>query len=289
MDQSLTTLISPLIFITGLPRSGTTWAGHVITAALESALVEEPFNWEFHPQRAHFHMRYLPKGQEDTAYVDTLRRTIFSWKKPRRTLRVLLRRRLVVRDVLTCFAVETLWNQWQPKTLIMIRHPAAMASSWARVNFKVQYRIDNLLKQPRLVADHLAPFQEHLHLSNDYYFQIGAYWGACYYVLRRMAADRPEWQWVRHETLCTELEEGFVQILDQFDLGMALQGYELLQQLNRPPAVGQSPFDIFRLSAQEPDKWKSLLTEDQVSAVLQGSAPFGVLQDFYPDSTSMGI
>ena len=74
-----------MLLVTGLPRSGTTWAGHALKAATGSVLVEEPFNWKFHPAYKKFDAQYLPAGARDQALPIALRRSLFSWKRPRRT------------------------------------------------------------------------------------------------------------------------------------------------------------------------------------------------------------
>jgi hypothetical protein len=188
----------------------------------------------------------------------------------------------VVRDVLTCLAVEHVWEQLRPHILIVVRHPCAVASSWAKVGFEVDYRIGLLLDQPRLVEEHLQPFQAHLQSSKDFYFQIGAYWGVTYYVLKSLSARHPEWQWVTHEALCLQLAEGYGKIIQGFGLEMSQQGYKFLKETNREQPEEEGHFSVSRLSADEPYKWQNKLTSEQITAVIRGAEPFGILEDWFP-------
>jgi len=270
------------IFLTGLPRSGTTWAGAALSAATRSPLIEEPFNWEWHPDRRDYHMKYLPAGSEELDTIRILRREIIAWGRPRRTLRVLLHRRVIIRDVLSCLAVEHFWHHLQTRVIIMVRHPCGVASSWIRLGFNVSSRMGILLGQERLLEEHLRPFQAHLKRRQDFYFQLGAYWGATYYVLQRLSLLHPEWRWITHEALCLQPEVGFERLLNHLGYQMGSQGQRFLQAYNREPRAGEGQFSVARVSAQEPGKWKIQLTQNQVSSVLAGAEPFGVLERFYP-------
>ncbi|MGD2165207.1 MAG: hypothetical protein PVH50_06740, partial [Anaerolineae bacterium] len=92
-------------------------------------------------------------------------------------------RRVVVKDVHICLAVEHVWERLKPVVVILARHPCAVANSWARLGLDVSFRLDLLLSQERLIEDHLSPFTKHIAGARDYFFSMGAYWGATYHVL----------------------------------------------------------------------------------------------------------
>jgi hypothetical protein len=50
----------PVLFLTGIPRSGTTWAAQGIAALTRARYVHEPFNRVLYPERARYNMLYLP-------------------------------------------------------------------------------------------------------------------------------------------------------------------------------------------------------------------------------------
>jgi len=189
-DKEISNKMKP-IFLTGLPRSGTTWASRAIVAATKGRLVHEPFNWKRYPERISYHMKYIPAGSEDAELMRILHKEM----APR--FFFLRNRRIVIKDVHTCLAIEYLWDELDPIIIILVRHPCAVANSWARLGLEARSRLDILLSQEELVQTYLASFKHHINSNYDYFFQIGAYWGAAYFVLSRLTeTDEPEkWQY----------------------------------------------------------------------------------------------
>lgn len=270
------------VFLIGLPRTGTTWASRALAAATRRRIVHEPFNWRTYPQRVGYHMRYLPAGAHDAALLAIVRQAL----QPPFPLGLLPRfRRVVVKDVHICLAIEYLWQELRPHIIILMRHPCAMASSWARLEYEVTSRIDLLLGQERLLQEHLEPFAAHLRRSReeDFFWQVGAYWGAAYYVLARQAQQHPEWQWVTHEQLCASPGECFAQLVQGMGLDMQQSGWRFLSRHNRARSAEDNDYSLFRVTEQEPDKWQQVLTTEQVQAVQAGAEPFGLLARFYAE------
>ena len=266
-----------LFFLTGLPRSGTSWSALAIVTALHGMLIYEPYNWEFFPERRRYDLRYTPIDGEDADLLRVLQRELRYWRRPRRSLQALLSPAVVVKDVHIGLAADYLWAHYRPHTIVLVRHPCAVADSWARLGFEVDERIDKLLSQPRLLADHLAPFEEHMRrapidipAAERFYYQVGLFWGSVYYVLRRYADRHPEWLWVTHESLCADPEAGFERLLAHFGRSQSARGREFLRQHNRMPQDGDDAFSVARVSREEPHKWRKALTPDQIDAVLAG-------------------
>lgn len=272
-----------LIFITGLPRSGTTWASKAIAAATKRKLVHEPFNWEKYPDRAEYHMKYLPGNSKDSVFIKTLRSSM----KSRNPLTSILakKRGIVIKDVHVCMAIEYVWAQLQPVIVILVRHPCALAQSWTNLGYKVHFRMDLLLSQKRLLQDYLDPFEAHMRSSNNYFFEVGAYWGASYFVLRGLAKKHKEWLWVTHEKLCVQPFAYFEQLLNK--AGWKLNQSEkhslrrFLKRTNREPRKTEGPYSLARVSFREPDKWRTRLRRSQIQAVIEGAEPFGILRELY--------
>ncbi len=273
----------PLFFVTGLPRSGSSWTAAAITAALQGLLIYEPYNAEFHPERRAFEMRYLPAGADDAPFLSIFKRELSTPWRPRRMLKAMRTKAIILKDVHAGLATEYIWEQFRPNIVIIIRNPFAFAASWQRVNFNTNQRVDLLLNQPRLIADHLAPFVDHMHASSDSFYRLGVFWGASYFVMQRIAATHPEWVWVTHESLCADPDAGFANLLTHFGLQQTARGRAFLQSHNRPLRPDETAFSVSRVAADQPDKWRDELTPDQVEAIRSGCVPFELLEAFYPD------
>lgn len=155
--------LSGTVLLAGSGRSGTTWLSQIINHGNVYRDVFEPF----HPQRIASltgwpMMRYLPSGAivEDqgrvirallagrvrSAWTDTYNR------------KVLVKRRLIK-------AIRTnLLLGWirvhcpQVRLLLAMRHPCAVA--YSRLTLGWDTHLDELLDQPLLMRDHLAPYRE---------------------------------------------------------------------------------------------------------------------------------
>jgi hypothetical protein len=272
----------PLFFVTGLPRSGTSWTALAITTALRGMLIYEPYNWEFYPERRPFEMRYLTTAADDKPFLNVLKRELYSLNRPKRTLQTTFAKAVIVKDVHAGLATEYLSRHFRPNVVIVVRNPFAFAASWQRVNFSIDNRIDRLLTQPQLVADHLAPFVTHMRDSADSFFQLGAFWGAVYFVMHRLADQYPAWYWIRHETLCDHPEKQFDLLLAHFGQTQSEHGTAFLKKHNRQPKADENAFSVVRVAEKQAMKWRSELTKAQVAAVRTGCAPFGLLDQLYP-------
>lgn len=245
-------------------------------------MIYEPYNADFHPERRAFEMRYLPAGSDDAPFLSIFKRELRSPLRPRRTLKTMRAKAIIVKDVHAGLATEYVWEAFRPNIVIIIRNPFAVTASWQRVNFEVGQRVDLLLNQPRLVTDHLAPFVDQMRASDDKFFKLGAFWGASYFVMQRLAQHHPEWGWVTHEALCADPNVGFTNLLAQFGLKQSPRGTAFLQSHNRPPRADENAFSVSRVAADQPDKWRDELTPAQVDAIHAGCTPFGLLEQHYP-------
>ena len=161
-----------------------------------------------------------------------------------------------------------------PTTLIVIRHPCAVAASWLRLNYQTDMGIQRLLAQPKLINDYLKPFKHHLCKAVDFFQQMGAYWGATYYVMLRQKQLHPGWIVVQHEEVCRNPERQFRELFDKLDLSWTTKTDELLRVSTTNDS--NKPYVPQRISHQEPDKWKKELNLQQIEQVMQFIKPFSI-------------
>jgi hypothetical protein len=249
------------VFLAGLPRTGTSWACRALHAALGGEICFEPCNWRAHPEMEPWHLRYLPADRPDQGFgalVDG----------------VAEHRYTVVKEVHTYLAIEQ-WARQADRVVVIERPPLATAASWQRLGYDVRFRVDRLLDQPDLLADHLAPFEAHLREQAGWHGDLGRYWGASYFVLRRLAAAHPDWAWVHHDRLASDPAAGFRALLDGAegadgappDLA-ALDAY--VAEHAGPAPEGATPYDTYRTAPAS-------LGPDEAAAVMAGAEPFGLL------------
>jgi hypothetical protein len=145
-----------------------------------------------------------------------------------------------------------------------------VASSWKRLQLKGDFVPQNerLLRQARLLADYLADFADQLRPRDDFFFNVGSYWGAIYYVIHKMS-DRltcGDCIFVTHEHLCNDPAKHFTELFAEVGLRMTNRSINFLSQGD---------------SWHESEKWKGTLTAEQLASVLEGAAPFNIFDRYY--------
>lgn len=265
------------VFLTSLPRSGSTWAGKAIADLTGALYINEPFNWKKYPEREKYHMMYMQRQHDDPAFRSIVREEAYGRSIPTRLSGMFGRRRLVMKDVHTCLAVEAIEDSlFHPRIVILVRHPCAVAASWKRLGYEPQSRVRLLTAQPEIVSRFIGQYEGHIHSSDDYFFQLGAYWGASYRIMFEMKAQHPKWVWIDHASLCDEPRAAFISLLEKMNVGVVNPTTNFFERHDRRPEASDSPYRIYRRTSQMLDSWKRALTIEEQHMVLKGADPFDV-------------
>jgi Sulfotransferase family len=216
------------VFVTGAPRSGTTFAGKILSAPLSVDYIHEPFNPDCGmPGIAQRYLYIPPQGalaDEYRASVQNLFDYRFTLKTGRYARDSTLRRvvktivgsrgpfylRLaklnpfhtaaIIKDPIGCLSTEFLATQFGVKPVVLIRHPVTFVASVRRLEWKTD--LTNLREQPQLMQEYFADGDQSLH--KDYTDPIAAaavLWRALNKVLLQQASRHPEWKLLTHEAL----------------------------------------------------------------------------------------
>ena len=149
----------------GSARSGTTWLGDLLAAALRARVVFEPFHPVHVAGMAPFGlMPYRSPEDQDPAFLEFCR-SVFSgalrgpWVD-REANRILPSGRVVKCVRANLF---TGWlGTWLPEVpvVVLVRHPASVVRSRMEAGWDASTDVDALLGNERLVRDHLADHVE---------------------------------------------------------------------------------------------------------------------------------
>lgn len=228
--------MSSLLLITGLPRSGTTFVGTILSMPETVFNIGEPF---LHRVGTDHHYPYYRKETSDRQPYDRLLASIFEFEKllqyrvntfepslrgVRRylfgsgrtleyiqgwwTIRVLRREgRLLMKEphalMLTLPAVQRL----DCKVLVLVRHPGGQVSSKLSLGWTDRRdQPESLLDQPTLIEDHLSWSPDLLRTTDRSTVEdLGLMWRAQYAVFREFldeVGDHEDLRVVRHEDVC---------------------------------------------------------------------------------------
>jgi hypothetical protein len=226
------------ILVTGSNRSGTTWVGEALCQSDELEYLHEPFNPSLRPglleRRPPGHYHYVCADNEaawigpverllrhrfpvraQLREVDSPRQAaklVRGWARsvPRRVRH----RRPLLKDPIALFAAEWLAERFDMDVVVMVRHPAAFASSIKRLGWRFDAR--TWLDQPLLLRDHLGPMQPELERlaagGLDPVDEAVVLWNAFSSVIVDLDDRHPDWHVLTYEDLAEDPVPGFARL-----------------------------------------------------------------------------
>lgn len=132
----------------------------------------------------------------------------------------LRRMRPLLKDPIALMSAEWLAERFDMRTVVMIRHPAAFASSIKRLSWRFDFQ--NWRDQPLLQRDLLGPYEDRIRefaeREQDILEQAILMWNVLHHVIRGYEERHPDWSFVRHEDLSEEPLKGFRELYEKLDL-----------------------------------------------------------------------
>lgn len=231
------------LYVTGAPRSGTTFLAKVLTWPLSVDYIHEPFNPDCGIPGINIPFRYLdPESESRTRehssiedlfdYRTKLRTGIYPEDGPgRRFLKRIVgsrgpfyyrlaklnpfRKHVVVKDPIGCLLTEYLSIHHGVKPIILVRHPAAFVSSHMRLGWPA--RLGALRMQDELCQRYF-PDNGSLADTGDPVRDLARLWAALHTVLADLIRRHPDWPVIRHEDLSTAPVDTFREVYARFAL-----------------------------------------------------------------------
>lgn len=296
-------LVRSPILVTGVHRSGTTWAGKVLSAGPEVAYISEPLNLWHRPgllsapvQHWYTYINkeneatYLPAFEELIRYQYHLRaemQSLRSFKDLGRMVRDwntfakgrTIGQRPLIKDPFAIFSIEWFATRLNCRVVVLVRHPAAVVSSLIRLGWPFQ--ISDLLEQPRLMQDWLDPFRAEMEAAKDQpadVVQLGSLlWKLAYQVVVWIRERNPEVILVRHEDLSLEPQTSFQELCSQLDLEYSPKVSETVNRLSQsgnPAEIARRSVHSVRLDSQANlQNWKRRLSASEVERIRSITEP----------------
>jgi len=297
------------ILVTGGHRTGTTWVGRMLAASGEAAYISEPLNVLHRPGVMSAPVRhwytYICEENEST-FLPALRQTLayrYHWMAEilslrsrkdflrmgrdwgtflagwRRNLRPLLK------DPFAVFSSAWFARRLNCQVVTTVRHPAAFASSLKRLDWTFQ--IEDLLAQPLLMRDWLAPFRPEMETvpPADIVSQAALLWKMIYSVVEEQRQKNPELLIVRHEDLSLDPVHGFRNLYHELELDFSPRAQTIIQD----SSSAENPGEIASVHSTRVDSqanlhnWKRRLSATEIDCIHRITA--GVVERYYPEIT----
>ncbi len=217
--------------VTGLPRSGTSWVGTMLTLSRETVYVNEPMNPSHPPGRcpgvlSHditHRFEYVP-GTDPAAWraafqetaalryhlIAELRRNHAPYDLARAAkyqaaflLGRFTRRRALLDDPYAVLSSTWLADEIGATVIVLVRDPVSLVGSWAALGWRAD--LHDLLSQPALMSEVLADREEWLRQaadSGDDVRSLATLWNDVYLAVSRL--PHPDVHLVRYEDLAND-------------------------------------------------------------------------------------
>jgi hypothetical protein len=285
------------ILVTGVHRSGTTWVGDVLGLSSEVHYVHEPFapmyerSWLREPPRERYYHEApdaVGRYEADLARIAALQPPWLAIARraggPRNALRLAqeyvaasaARRRgarALVKDPFALLSAEWIAARSEADVIVLVRHPAAFASSVKRLGWRLDVRW--LLEQPRLLSGELADFEAELRREVDAPSDLVGHaclvWRVLNSVVARYVAQYPEWQVLRYEDLAADPTGTFPSVFQRAGLAWTPAIQRSLPTLTSSTTVADvrpdDPGSTRRDSQQAMWTWTTRLSRDEIERV----------------------
>lgn len=235
------------IYVTGIPRSGTTFIGHILSMPISADYIHEPFNPVCGIVGVNQQFLYGGKGSSNEMeiryLVNNLKKYAFSLKTAfypedgplRRMVKYFIGSRGpfyfrlaklnpfhdtgIVKDPIGCFLTKFLVEEFGFKAVVVIRHPVGVVSSFLNLGWKAEKMLRSIYSQPKLVEDYFSDetdfFSRNMKNPID---AVSALWRAIYKVLFIYARGNKNIMLITHEEICKTPLKSFRGLYSRFNL-----------------------------------------------------------------------
>ncbi|MCN4143988.1 MAG: sulfotransferase [Thiohalomonas sp.] len=283
------------ILLTGSHRSGSTWAGRMITKAPNVGYIFEPFNIKLplsvNSKAFDHNFLHICKENEDS-YRKTIDEVInFEypfWFNVNRITKVdnigsilrdkshflwhkWMQHRALIKDPIAFFSAEWLYDTYQMDVVMMIRHPAAFCSSLKIKNW--QFDFNNFVNQPLLIEDYLQPFESQIHdyarKEHDIIEQSILLWNCFHHTILQYKEKHPNWSYIRHEDLSISPIDQYQKIYNNLNLDFTNSAREEIIKTSggHNPVEQQFDNEFVRNSRENIMNWKKRLSTSEIKEI----------------------
>ena len=299
------------ILVTGAHRSGTTWVGKMLAASREVGYISEPLNVHHRPgvMRVPVERWYTYICADNQAhYLPALEDTIgFRYQLPAelaalRSIKDLMRmgrdwatftrgrlrgQRPLLKDPFAVFSAAWFVQALDCALVIVVRHPAAFASSLMRLGWP--FDVTDLLLQPLLLRDHLEPYRGQLEkisqTPQDVIAQSALLWNMIYQFVDQLRVRCPQTILVRHEDLSEQPVRGFRELYAAIGLSFTSRVEGQIRKASasgNPQELSRDAVHSVRLDSRANLKsWQRRISQADIERLRRLTA--GVAERFYQE------
>ena len=244
-----------ILLVFGLSRSGTTMLGRFLSLPPACAYIHEPdtelmkfrFGQDRLGDQAGFWKFVYSEGQKAFRVHGLVCVTLMAALDAPRDIEMICIKPISLTDVMPQVSAALP----RADVLYICRHPAGRSDSIVR-----QRKHDQSIETTAL----------------EYFEKLGQAWGRTNRQVLDWSQQHPDWRWVSFEKLVGDPVTEFRRLYEQ--LGLAWDE-SIQREIEQKTTGGDGGFyEVQRDASQQADKWRKLLTAEQVEAIRRGSLPF---------------
>lgn len=180
------------------------------------------------------------------------------------------------------FSTEWLARAYDLEVLVVVRHPAAVASSYETLGWTHDFAplLDQCRLMRELLSVHEAQIRDFVGHERPALFQAALLWKLLYDVLLQFSERNQGWILVRHEDLARAPESGYAALFDR--LGLAVPAYASLPGARASESSrGTGPYDIVRDPATTINAWRDRVSTSDLRTIRDIAGPSAT--SLYPE------
>lgn len=283
------------ILVTGAHRSGTTWVGKMLALAPGVGYVHEPFNPRFSAGAFDRYFtvvtqdneaRYAPELERALSFRYDLLTRLRRRHAPKDVARALRdfahtqgpRRagaRPLMKDPIALLSAEWLAPRFEMDVVVLIRHPAAFASSLKRLGWRHSFAtfLDDG-RVPEVIRPYEGEIRAQAREPGDELAQAALLWRLLYNAVAAYRERHDDWLFLRHEDISLEPGERFEQLYERLGLELtepARTEIERASSAGNPSAL-PTPHAVELDSAASLGRWREELTGAEIETLRERTA-----------------
>lgn len=292
------------ILVTGAHRSGSTWVGKMIALSGKVGYVHEPFNRNSGISSELFKNwftyiceenegKYKKRIEDYISFKYPLGRKLRSSKSIRDVARSfrdfskfswnrVLRKRPLVKDPISIFSANWLYQTFDMNVIVMIRHPAAFAGSIKKAGWRSGMK--NFLRQSLLIEHHLEEFKDEIYRHNnnelDYVDEAILLWNMIHSVILTYRKQyKEDWLFVRHEDISMDPVRYFSDIYEYLGLEFTDSIKNKIEEFSNND---DNAHKLKRNSKANIYSWENRLTAEEIERIRKKTEKYS--SEFYSEN-----
>ncbi len=274
--------LSPPVLVISLPRSGSSWVGDILGSSCSSLYLREPITQSYLATGKDISVFYVEPDSPPDEY-STFAEQAFNAlpvfksgivKQPEKwTLSKRRSSRLVIKEV-NPMALPWITQHFEPKIIFLVRHPAAVASSYYKLGWH-----DVSLEQ-RLPPELLPPEYAKLKSNKDFWAQHACFQAKALQIALDALANYPDKRLVAYERLCLNPIDSFRDLYAWAELPWSESVERKIIDKSglgaNQTANTDKQYDTSRKSSEMIKSWRNDLNKQQINRLRDNYLDFGL-------------